>query len=269
MDNTQEIDTSTAQFTAEQKRLFDVLTLIENVCKREAPTPTVEEHKGFVGWESDLRGLPGVVFNLDNEGDAIWMEVKRLVPTPSPALSASLHPWVEKSDDPNKEPKLLPQIVVQVPWSESKAYAAKIAAGEDLFPEAMTDELETVIDDFLTLQERPEIKEKFAQYKSDLWLPWAESERPRRATIKIYSQLFELMRRMDLEGASDRTEIVWGMGIAVGSINEQKIRYPLATQGVFLTIDEATSAIHVRPRPTLPFLESLNYEKLRFLVLRS
>lgn len=132
MDNTQEIDTNAEQLSSEQKRLFDVLTLIENVCKQETPTPSVEEHKGFVGWESDLRGLPGIVFNLDNEGDPIWMEVRRLVPTPSPARSESRNPWVEKSDDPNKEPKVLSQIVIQVPWSESKAYASKIAAAEDV-----------------------------------------------------------------------------------------------------------------------------------------
>ncbi|MEN9846403.1 MAG: hypothetical protein RIS36_1550 [Pseudomonadota bacterium] len=262
MENTQEIDASAQQLSPEQKRLFDVLTLIENVCKQETPTPTVEEHKGFVGWESDLRGLPGIVYNIDNEGDPIWMEVRRLVPTPSPARSESLNPWVEKSDEPNKEPKLLQQIVVQVPWSGSKAYAVKIAAGEDVSLEATGYELDTVVDEFLTIEERPEIKDEFAQYKNDSWLSWAEAERPRRATIKIYSQLFELMRRMDLEGASDRTEIVWGMGIAVGSIKEQKIRYPLVTQGVFLTIDEATSSIHVRPRTTPPLLESLNYEKL-------
>jgi len=262
MENTQEMDASAQQLSSEQKRLYDVLTLIENVCKQETPTPTVEEHKGFVGWESDLRGLPGIVYNLENDGDSIWMEVRRLVPTLSPARSESLNPWVEKSDDPNKEPKLLQQIVVQVSWSESKAYAVKIAADEDVSLEATGYELDTVVDEFLTLEERPEIKEKFATYKSELWMSWAESERPRRATNKIYSQLFELMRRMDLEGASDRTEIVWGMGVAVGSIKEQKIRYPLVTQASFLTIDEATSSILVRPRPTLPVLESLNYEKL-------
>jgi very-short-patch-repair endonuclease len=262
MDNTQEIDPSAQPLSAEQKRLFDVLTLIENVCKQETPTPTVEEHKGFLGWESDLRGLPGIVFNLDNEGDSIWMEVKRLVPMTSPARAASLNPWVEKSDDPNKEPILLQQIVVQVAWAESKTYAAKVAAGEDIAKEATGFELDTVVDEIVTLDERPEIKEEFTKYKDELWLPWAEAERPRRATIKIYSQLFDLMRRMDLEGASDRTEIVWGMGIAVGSIKEQKIRYPLVTQGVFVTIDEATSAILVRPRSSLPVLESLNYEKL-------
>lgn len=262
MDNSQEIDSVTQPLSSEKKRLFDVLTLIENVCKQETPTPLVEAHKGFVGWEADLRGLPGVVFNLDYEGDAVWMEIKRLVPTPPPSCPALLKPWVEKGDDPNKEPSLLDQIVVQVAWRNSKAYAAKVAAGEDVSDEGSGFDLDATIDEVITLAERPDVKEQFAKYKSELWIPWAEAERPRRASIKIYSQLFELMRRMDLESVGDRTEIVWGMGIAVGPIEHENICYPILTQSVFVTIDETSSAILVRPSSSSPVLESLNYEKL-------
>jgi very-short-patch-repair endonuclease len=262
MDNAQEVDSPSKHLNAEKKRLVDVLTLIENVCKLEDPIATVEEHRGFVGWESDLRGLPGVVFNLEVEGEPIWMEVKRLVPNPSPPCEVILESWLRRSDDPNRDPELQPEITVQVKWVDSKRYAAKIAAGEDVSVEATGPELDTVVDEKVFIVDHPEIQEEYSKYKSDLWTPWAEAERPRRVTIKIYSSLFELMRRMELESASDQTEIVWGMGITVGSIQGKKLRYPLITASVFPTIDEPSNSIFVRSRPAPPVLESLNFEKL-------
>ena len=60
MDNAEEFESPITPLDAEKRRLVVVLTFIENVCKLEDPTATVEEHRGFVGWESDLRGLPGI-----------------------------------------------------------------------------------------------------------------------------------------------------------------------------------------------------------------
>jgi very-short-patch-repair endonuclease len=262
MDNAQEVEAENAPLGIEKKRLVDVLTLIENVCKQEDPTSTVEEHKGFVGWENNLRGMPGIAFNLDDAGEPVWMEVKRLIQAQSPLCGAALEPWFCKSDDPDREPGLLPEIINQVKWEESKAYAAKLLAGEDVSAEATGFEPGTLVQEKVLLNERPEIQEEFAKYTNELWQPWAEAERPRRVTIKIYSSLFELMRRMELEGAADRTEIVWGMGVAVGTIKDKKLRYPILTASVFVTIDEKSNSIRVRPRPVVPVLESLSFEKL-------
>jgi very-short-patch-repair endonuclease len=262
MTNTEEQQTSTATTEAEKKRLIDILAMVEHLCKEEEPTATVEAHRGFIGWESDLRALPGIAFNVDKDAEPIWMEVKRLVAKSSPEVSASLEAWVVKSDDPSKEPALRSSITATVRWADSKLYADKLAAGEDVSLESTGLEPDALVEEITRIEERPEIKDEFDRYRSELWLPWAEAERPRRATIKIYSSLFELMRRMELESASDRTEVVWGMGVAVGTIKEKKIRYPIITASVFITIDDATNSLIIRPSSGVPVLESLNYEKL-------
>ncbi len=262
MENTQEIGESPEPLSIEKKRLCDVLTLMENVYKQRDPTTTVEAHKSFMAWEGDLRGLPGIFFNREADGETIWMEVQRLTPTSSPLCSPCLEPWLKRSDDPAVEPGLHPHIKVQVRWEESKEYAARVAAGEDVSLIATGFELHSLVGELVSLDVHPEVQEEFEQYKTSKWLPWAEAERLRRATMKIYSSLFELMRRMELENSATGAELVWGVGIAVGTLQDQKIRYPLITSQVFLTIDESSNAILARPRRDSIVLESLIYEKL-------
>ena len=259
----QEPDSTSAILNSEKKRLVDVLTLIENVCKQEDLILTVEEHRGFVGWESSLCSLPGISFNSEVEGEPIWMTVKRLAQKTSPACSVILEPWLISSNDPDREPTLRSQITIQVKWENSKRRAEKVAAGENVSAEVTGFDLDTQVDENRLIFEHPKIEEEYLKYKTELWIPWADSERPRRATIKIYSSLFELMRKLELENSADRTEIVWGMGVVTGPLLEKQIRYPIVTATVYITIDESSNSLWVRPSQTsLPVLESTSYEKL-------
>ena len=62
----------------EKARLFDLLGLVENVCKVSEPVTSVVDHREVVGWEHELRALPGVLLNQERDGEPVWLELQRL-----------------------------------------------------------------------------------------------------------------------------------------------------------------------------------------------
>lgn len=248
--------------SGDRRRLIDILSLIENASKSQEPVATVEQHKMLACWESVLRGLPGMVFNKDDGERVVWLEIERLVPSSAPQCVESLEPWLVSSDDPEVAPSLKQKIVVKVKRADSKARLQILANPESREADIPASDLDSLVDEEVSLEERPEVQDIFQNYLNNQWTPWADGERPRRASIKVYSQFFELQRKMELETSSDQTELVWGMAVALGKINDQAIKYPLITAPVFLTIDEASNSILVQPREVAPLLDSLIYERL-------
>lgn len=79
------------------------------------------------------------------------------------------------------------------------------------------------------------------------WQPWSEREKPRRDTIKLYNALY--MLRQQLEGVSDvPVELVCGIGFASLFRGGQRLRYPLLTMAMELSLDERSHCIEARPR---------------------
>lgn len=262
MDSTGQISAESLAVSGDRRRLIDILSLIENACKSQEPIATVERHKMLACWESVLRGLPGMVFNKDDGERVVWLEIQRLIPSNSPQCVESLEPWLISSEDPAVVPSLKQKVVVQVKRADSKAHLQTLANLESREADISATDLESLVDEEVSLEERPEVQDIFQNYLNNQWTPWAEGERPRRESIKLYSQFFELQRKMELETSSDQTELVWGMAVAIGRIHDQAIKYPLITAPVFLTIDETSNSILVQPREVAPLLESLIYERL-------
>ena len=61
----------------------------------------------------------------------------------------------------------------------------------------------------VSLQESPEIQERFDRYVNDHWRPWSAAELPRRKTINRYNQLFALQQTISSDGADTPIELVW------------------------------------------------------------
>ena len=69
-----------------------------------------------------------------------------------------------------------------------------------------------------------EVKALFTTYLNSKWRPWAQIEKPRRETIRIYSELFTLVQQ--LEGSqSISARGCMGVGVGVWDVGGIVVRY--------------------------------------------
>ena len=165
----------------------------ETVTLRSKPVSRVEDHRSLALYEHEVQGLPGIKVNIERDDDEIWLVVDRLRETKPPEItSALLKPWVNRSDDPSVEPVL-------------RGYAdglLLIEAGthrrvsdQSQTDKPTVDPLETVrLEDY---DRASEVKALFTTYLNSKWRPWAQIEKPRRETIRIYSELFTLVQQLE------------------------------------------------------------------------
>jgi very-short-patch-repair endonuclease len=196
--------------------------------------------KGFVRRRQDLAGLPGVEFDLNVEGDHLWLRVQRLQASKPPTPSENLKDIIRVSGNPSG-PK---------PFIDEALLNARLKAASDQLPPEERTEFER--------RERAELEHALAEYTA-LWDAWAEGEAPRRRSIDLYGDLFAIKHQLEAEETSNPTELVWGVGIATWELELEDSRdrpakvafeYPLLTQQMEVHLDEATMAIYLRPRAT-------------------
>ncbi len=190
------------------------------------------DHKGFRKTGAELDGMPGVALNVGRDDDAIWLRVDRMqkkVPTAPDA--AELAVWLTYRDDPKTEPRLKSEVAGAV------LVEAGLIPTEDA-PERVT------LDDFA---EREMVELLFDEWRSNAWVSWVKTETPRRETIALYNGLF--MLRQQLEGVSDvPLELACGIGFATLYRDGKRLRYPLLTVALEISLNDITHAIEVRPR---------------------
>jgi len=196
----------------------------------------------------NLAGLPGIKLDQKIEGDYVWLQVERLTRTPPPAPHKKIQPYIIYSDDPNDPPPALNEQELQKQLAADKS--------------SMSEEIAATRD-----KNRRECLAKALKSYTPLWQAWAEKEKPRRRTIKLYEELFTLKDRLEAEETSNPSELVWGMGVSAwkvpysdpedGKGKEDKLDYlyPLLTQSVEIDSDPETHTISVRPRDVVPRLE--------------
>jgi hypothetical protein len=101
-------------------------------------------------------------------------------------------------------------------------------------------------------------------YISSMWLPWAEAERPKRKSIRLYQKLFEIAQIAELGGAEQPVELVWGIGLARWLRDGFEIDLPLLERLAEIEIDErAGGDIRIRPRSALASPNLRPYEELK------
>ena len=217
--------------------VLDLLTYIEHVEKLKTKPAFAVPTEYFVAYQHDLKGLPELQFNLQSEGEDIWLRVPRLQEVPPPPLDERLAVWVSLPKSPSKIPELKPQIPV---------FDGNIQSG------------------VAKLEDHPDIQERFDWYVENQWNPWAAAERPRRDAIKRYNQLFALQKAIESEGAETPLELVWGIGFASWKKEGFSIplRHPLISQSCEVTLNEDTFDLEVRPRDVEPRLETDTYTEM-------
>lgn len=216
--------------------------LVEQAKDIDPTAFTLSKATEFKKTFADLDVLPFVDFNVDTDGEPVWLRVHRLEPTRAPALpEPALAPFIAIGDDPAGRPPAL------------RESALTHSHGEDVL--AAGDAAATQRDDARRAQ-----LGRLLEVYTQQWNNWALLERPRRQVISLYADLFALKTRLESEEAVRPIELVWGIGVAswripcAGSTGAD-FHYPLITQALELEIDSASHGICVQPRQTAPRLE--------------
>jgi hypothetical protein len=168
--------------------VLDLLNYIEQVEKlKTKPTSSVPS-EFLVAYQHELKGLPGLQYNLQVEGNDVWLRLPRLREVARPEPDDQLRSWVPLSRSPDKVPELKSEVVM---------LEGRREVGREC------------------IDAHPEIRELFTWYVECMWEPWALAERPRRKTIARYNQLFSLQQAISSERAETPLELAWGIGYAV------------------------------------------------------
>jgi len=224
-------------------RVIDLLTYIEQVEKLKTKPAFSIPSEYFAAHQHEMQGLPEVRFNVQADGDDVWLRVPRLQEIAPPPLGDRLAPWVTLPKSPDKMPELKGEVVL---------YEGKKEVGRE------------------QLAQHPEIKEIFEWYVEFHWQPWAAAERPRRKAIARYNQLFSLQQAIASEGAETPLELVWGIGYATWKKEgfATPLKHPLLVQSCEITLNEKTFELEVRPRDVEPRLEADTYAEMELAGVR-
>ncbi|MBP0639719.1 AAA domain-containing protein [Cupriavidus sp. AcVe19-6a] len=184
----------------------------------------------------DLANLPGVFFDVQEEGDHVWLKVERLEEVAPPAPdSEKFGKAIRIESDPNGTP---PQFI-------EAAIDTLIRIEQQDVPES---EHHALVERL-----RAEAATALVAYVSK-WQEWAARERPRRKTISLYGDLFALRHQLHSEQTAKPVEFVWGLGMASWTLSFEgkpfDFQYPLLTQPLEISLDTKSMSLEVRPRAT-------------------
>lgn len=218
-------------------RVLELLTYIEQVEKLKIKPAFSVPKDFFSAHQRELIGLPELQFNIQSEGDDVWLRVPRLQEIAAPEVGDTLLPWIVLPKTPDKSPELK---------SENILYAGKREISRE------------------RLADHPEIQELFDWYVENQWTPWASAEVPRRKTIALYNRLFSLHQAVAIEGNETPLELAWGIGYATWKKPgfATAVQYPLLTQACEVTLNEKTFDLEIRPRESDPRLEADCYAEM-------
>lgn len=217
------------------ERVLDLLNYIEQVEKLKAkPTFVVPSDGHFVAYRNELQELPDIEFNLQAEGDDVWLRIPRLQEIPAPEPDEVLKPWITVSKSADKRPEIKAEAMLAIEEAPQRH----------------------------ALADHPEIKEHFDWYVEYMWEPWAATERIRRKCIAQYNRLFALQQAISSDTETP-LELVWGIGYAAWKKDgSPTVKHPLLVQVCDVSLNEKTLALEVRPRDIEPRLEVDCYSEM-------
>jgi very-short-patch-repair endonuclease len=228
----------------DKSRILSLLDFCQQSARlRRKPAATVSGHGQFSFYEHEAQGLPGVRLNPDPSNlDEIWLSVERLhEQKPPEAVSPILQPWIKMTQSPTEEPRL----------RESVDGASLIGAGTHCSPPGDGSRPMITPEDSVRLPEYSEaamVEAAFSIYLETKWRLWAEEEKSRRRTIRLYAQLFTLQQQLEGSIVESTLEVVWGVGLSLWKPEGTTVGYPLITRLAEVSLNAVTAAIEVRPR---------------------
>lgn len=228
----------------ERSRIISLIDFSQQSARlRGKPAATVSGHGQFSFYEHEIQGLPGVRLNPDPSSlDEIWLAVERLHErNPPEVTNPLLRPWVKMTQSPTEDPRL----------RESVEGASLIVAGTHCMPPGDGSKPMIATEDVLCLSEYSEaelVHASFATYLDTKWRPWAEEEKRRRRTIRLYAQLFTLQQQLEGSIVESPLELVWGVGVGIWNCDGTTVNYPLIARLAEVSLNKVTAEIEIRPR---------------------
>lgn len=242
----------------EKVRLLSLIEFAQQAARmNKAAIARVEQHGLFKLNEYELSGLPGIKLNLNSSDseDELWMSVARLQETkPARIKDATLSPWVDTINNPTVEPTLRTMILGEslIVAGTHQSQDVLVRLGQDKRP-SIDPGASIALDEY---EYADAVRAAFKDYVSGPWKLWAEEEKRRRKTVRLYSLLFTLQQQMQEGVVETPIEIAWGVGIGIWTCNGTSISYPIFTRLCELALNPTTAAIEVRPRDLDPQLET-------------
>ena len=233
--------------SVERNRILSLIEFSQQSARlRGKPAATVAAHGLFALYEHEIQGVPGIHINVNGpeSEDEIWLAVERLHEMRPPDIaSAVLRPWVQMTQGPTEEPRL----------REATDGASLIAEGTHCSATSPPEQGKPVIAPETTVMlsdyDRCDlVKAQFATYLDTKWRPWAEEEKLRRKTIRLYSQLFTLKQQLEGGIVEAQLELVWGVGLGIWNCNGTTVSYPLVGRLVEMSLNPVTAEVEIRPR---------------------
>ena len=212
--------------SVEKSRLLSLIEFSQQSARlRGKPAATVAAHGLFALYEHEIQGLPGIHVDVNGpeSEDEVWLAVGRLHETKPPEIASDvLLPWVQMTQSPTEEPEL----------REVIDGASLIAAGAHGWPETPAEpgqachrpEQTVTLSDY---DKAVQVRAQFSNYLETRWRGWAREEKPRRKTIRLYTQLFTLKQQLEGSISETQVELVWGVGLGIWNCNGTAVSYPL------------------------------------------
>jgi hypothetical protein len=252
------------------ERLKELLGYVEQVIRLdERPAFRLAEFRlpsgqTFVFHQHELHALPGVRHDLADEDGPIWLSIERLKRSEPPKPSTELASWLNLSSSPDKEPIIRETLTRTVSEAEKDELLKSGETRPEDCTKAVGPQARGHYDVTLRLEDRPEIARAAQKYICSVWLPWAETERPKRKSIALYQKFFEVAQLTELAGAEQPLEVVWGLGLARWIKDSFEVDLPLLERLVEIEIDEkAGSEIRIRPRSASATANIHPYEEMK------
>ena len=232
----------------ERERLLSLVEFAQQSARLRSkqPASAVAEHGLFDLYEHEMQGLPGIRVNVNGgeSEDEIWLAVERLHEVRPPDItSAVLRPWVQMTHGPTEEPLL----------RDATDGASLIAAGTHCSSANPSEQGRPAIDPGATVtlsdyDKAAQVRAEFTTYVDTTWCPWAEEERLRRQTIRLYSKLFTLKQQLEGGIVEAQLELVWGVGLGIWHSNGKLVGYPVVGRLVEISLNPETADVEIRPR---------------------
>ncbi|MCG8561716.1 MAG: AAA family ATPase, partial [Hyphomicrobiales bacterium] len=262
--------TSEDQKASTHKRLADLVDYVEHMAKLgERAAFALSEYHQLTYHETELKDRVGISHDQSDEDGPIWLSIDRLKRIAPPQVPEEISSWITVAADPFSEP------VVEKVRTETMSRARAnelveqgVLEADDVQPALQTggDEVGEVnegpCDVIVRLTNLPDIEASIQAYVGRTWREWAETERPRRETIKIYDDFFSLQQTLQSMDGERGLEVVWGMGMARWGLEDgRRIDHPIVEQLVEIEVDTVSGRLAIRPRsaepaaPLKPFFE--------------
>jgi len=239
----------------ENTRLLELVEYVSQVASQRPRGSAGVTGPGRFAWmEPQLTGIAGVRLGHDpaDHDVSAWLEVARpphpqLPPTPE---NPWLAPWLEIGDVMLAAPRLA--AVVSGEALITAGTHRDVSAPQDSLGDAsMPVVAANTSVPFDTYPYHTEVSRQLERYLAEQWQPWAESERDRRRSSRLYMQLVALHQELTGSASDGQLEVVWGAGLA----STDTELHPLIVQTVDLQVDQDSGTISVIPRNADPRLE--------------